>query len=237
MECLVVINQPSFSHDATFYYLQISQLCFQCLNLCFNGSRLHRCNLSVNCGSLAREKCGNCNIIFPVSRAHALQNIKRAISVKRFISLLHLRNYTVLGNTTSGKVEKVLTGPSPWNGSLDNTLGLHPSSLIMSIGKLGCDLKIHRLQVFLTLGNLLLDVIGVVIKMSRINFTVENLKNRVDAMHDLELILVTELDLSDTSGLKDTSTRLRIGIHAHLLRIDCRINNHPRSSTKLTMRR
>ncbi len=118
---------------------------------------------------------------------------------------------------------------------LNDALGLHTTSLIVKVSKLSGSLEVDRFQQVLTSSNLFLNGLLIFRKISHFNFIVKELKLGVKTVHNLELIRHAELDLSDTSGLEDTTTRVGIGVHFHLLGIDSRVDHHPRSSTKLAM--
>mmetsp|Transcript_17265 Transcript_17265/g.25139 ORF Transcript_17265/g.25139 Transcript_17265/m.25139 type:complete len:437 (-) Transcript_17265:1240-2550(-) len=109
----------------------------------------------------------------------------------------------------------------------------------MQVRELSCNLSVDTLQLVLTGTNLLFDRLAcfLIKSINALKLAIEKLELRIQTVHNTDLIFLTELNLDNTSGLEDTSTRIRIGVHRHLLFVDSRINNNPRSSTKFSMGR
>mmetsp|Transcript_33963 Transcript_33963/g.74703 ORF Transcript_33963/g.74703 Transcript_33963/m.74703 type:complete len:752 (+) Transcript_33963:106-2361(+) len=213
------------------------QLSLKCGDLGLNGSLLDRLNLGINIRCAGSEEVNNSLVILPVGRAHALKDVNSGIGGESIIGSLELLDKIVLSNTALYGVEEEFTRPGPRDGLLDDALGLHTASLVVKIGEFGGRLEINRQEKLLAGSNLLFNSLHsiVVHGVSILKLSIKKLKLRVEPMHDLELIRLTELDLGDTGGFEDTTARVRVGVHRHLLLINGGVDNDPRSSAELAM--
>ncbi|CEI38582.1 unnamed protein product [Fusarium venenatum] len=124
---------------------------------------------------------------------------------------------------------------APLENIANGALGLHTSSTIVKISELNSDLRVNRQQLLLAGSHLLLNLVGLLGRQARvIKLLLESSIGRIHADDGLDLLLLAVLDTNHTLGLKNTTTGLGIGVHLHGSGVDGRIDNDPRSTTKLT---
>mmetsp|Transcript_18592 Transcript_18592/g.53407 ORF Transcript_18592/g.53407 Transcript_18592/m.53407 type:complete len:249 (-) Transcript_18592:302-1048(-) len=212
-----------------FFYCKHSKGSLESGDLGLDSGLANTVDLGIDVGCTGSEEVNDSLVILPIGRAHTLDDVVGGIGGEGVVCGLKLGDEVILGNAALDGVEEELTGSGPRNGLLDDSLGLHAASLVVQIGELCGSLKVDGLEKLLASGNLLAEGLhGIVVHgVFVLKLDIEKLQLRIDSVHDLELVGKTELDLRNTGGLEDATTRVGVGIHRHLLLVDGGVDNDP----------